>query len=156
MVELLEVNSAEQIPHIRQLFLEYQKWLGIDLCFQGFDKELASLPGDYAPPSGRLLLAKYDSKVAGCAALRKITPEICEMKRLFVRPEFRGKGIGKQLAVRIIDEAGIIGYTKMRLDTLPVMKEAVTLYRSLGFQDTAPYYHNPIQGTLYMELKLKQ
>jgi ribosomal protein S18 acetylase RimI-like enzyme len=154
MLQLTNVADGKDIPVIHQLFIEYQKYLGIDLCFQNFDNELAALPGVYAPAWGRLLLAQYDGKVAGCVALRKMTRQTCEMKRLYVRPEFRGKGIGKELAVRIIEEAKQIGYKRIRLDTLPVMKEAIALYRRLGFKDTTPYYHNPIEGTIYMELKL--
>src|SRR4030067_651409 len=119
MLQLTNVADGKDISTIHQLFVEYQKWLGIDLCFQNFEQELASLPGEYAPPTGRILLTCYDSKLAGCVALRKVSPEVCEMKRLYLRPEFRGKGIGRKLSVAIIDEARKIGYKKMRLDTLP-------------------------------------
>lgn len=152
---LSQAESQTQIAHIRELFLEYEKSLGFSLCFQSFDKELAGLPGDYAPPDGRLLLAEFDGQPAGCIALHKIDDGICEMKRLFLRPQFRGKGLGRVLANRIIDEARAIGYQRMRLDTVePVMKDAVAMYRKIGFREIAPYRANPIPGALYMELLL--
>lgn len=150
-----QAESPEQIASIRELFLEYAQSLGFSLCFQSFDKELAGLPGDYSPPQGRLLLATSDGQVAGCVALHKLDDEICEMKRLYVRPQFRGKGLGKALAELIINEAREIGYKKLRLDTVePVMRTAVAMYRQLGFREIAPYRTNPIQGALYMELLL--
>jgi len=136
------------------LFLEYAQSLGFSLCFQGFDKELAELPGDYAPPNGRLLLAEYEGQMAGCVALHKLEDAICEMKRLYIRPQFRGLKIGRALAESIIAEARGIGYRRMRLDTVaPLMANAVSLYRQLGFQEIAPYRTNPIEGALYMELQ---
>ena len=156
MLKLETVTDGDNLVQVHNLFVEYQKYLGIDLCFQNFDQELASLPGDYAPPEGRLLLAWWDSKIAGCVALRKITPEVCEMKRLFIRPEFRGKGIGRKLAIAIIEEAIKIGYKKMRLDTLPVMEEAIALYKRLGFKETEAYRYNPVNGAMYMELNLNE
>ncbi len=151
----LQVKSPEEIASIRELFLEYAQSLGFSLCFQSFDQELASLPGDYAPPEGRLLLATRDGQTTGCVALHKLDDEVCEMKRLYVRPEFRGKGLGKALAERIIVEAREIGYKKLRLDTVePVMRSAVAMYRQLGFREIAPYRPNPIEGALYMELEL--
>ena len=150
-----QAESPAQVAQARELFLEYAKSLGFSLCFQNFDKELAELPGDYAPPEGRLLLAEYESQLAGCVALHKIEPAICEMKRLYLRPQFRGKALGRALADRIIAEARQIGYERMRLDTVePVMKDAVAMYRRIGFQEIAPYCANPIAGALYMELKL--
>ena len=150
-----QVESREQAAEVRELFLEYARSLTFDLCFQSFDKELAGLPGDYAPPEGRLLLAIFDGQTAGCVALRKIENDVCEMKRLYVRPQFRGKGLGKALAERIIHEAREIGYKKLRLDTVePVMRAAVAMYRQLGFQEIEPYRANPIEGALYMELQL--
>jgi GNAT superfamily N-acetyltransferase len=144
-----------QIPQVRELFLEYAASLGFSLCFQNFDQELAALPGDYAPPKGRLLLAEYESQLAGCIALHQLDPAICEMKRLYLRPQFRGKGLGRFLAERIVAEARQIGYRRMRLDTVePVMKDAVAMYRKLGFKEIAPYCSNPITGALYMELDL--
>ena len=153
-MNIIPAHTAEHINNVRQLFIEYQKSLGIDLCFQSFDEELKNLPGDYAPPDGRLLIAKEKRKTAGCVALRKISHGVCEMKRLYLRPEFRGLGIGRELAIVVIDEAKKIGYTTMRLDTLPVMKEAIALYRSLGYKEIQPYRFNPVEGAIYMELNL--
>ena len=139
----------------RELFLEYGSSLGFNLCFQSFDQELAGLPGDYAPPEGVLLLAEYEGALAGCVALHKIEPHICEMKRLYLRPQFRGRGAGRALAETIIWEARAIGYRRMRLDTVePVMQDAVALYRHLGFIEIAAYRPNPIPGAMYMELEL--
>jgi putative acetyltransferase len=152
---LAQAESPAQIAQARELFLEYGKSLGFSLCFQSFDQELAGLPGDYSPPDGRLLLAEYERQLAGCAALHKLEPEICEMKRLYLRPQFRGKGVGLALAQTIIAEARDIGYGRMRLDTVePIMKDAVAMYRRLGFKEIAPYRSNPIEGAMYMELKL--
>jgi ribosomal protein S18 acetylase RimI-like enzyme len=150
-----QAESAVQIAVIRELFLEYANSLGFSLCFQNFDQELASLPGDYAPPEGRLLLSAANGQPAACVALHKLAPEICEMKRLYVRPQFRGKGLGRELAERVIAEARQIGYKYLRLDTVePVMKTAVDMYRQLGFREIPPYRPNPIAGALYMELQL--
>ena len=158
-----QAQTSTQIAQARELFLEYAQSLGFSLCFQNFDQELSGLPGDYAPPEGRLLLAEYDGQVAGCVALHKLASEadaefgseVCEMKRLYLRPQFRGKGLGRALAERIIAEARQIGYQRMRLDTVePVMKDAVAVYRRLGFEEIASYRPNPMPGTLYMELKL--
>jgi putative acetyltransferase len=150
-----QAASAPQIAQARELFLEYAQSLGFSLCFQNFDQELAELPGDYAPPDGRLLLAEFDSQIAGCAALHKLDSAICEMKRLYLRPLFRGHGLGRALAERIIAEARDVGYRRMRLDTVePVMKDAVAMYRKLGFKDIAPYRPNPNPGVLYLELQL--
>jgi len=154
----LAVKNAEspaEISQVRELFLEYAKSLGFSLCFQGFDLELAGLPGDYAPPDGRLLLAEIEGQIAGCAALHKITDDICEMKRLYLRPAFRGMRAGRALAEAILSEARSIGYERIRLDTVePVMKDAVAMYRRFGFKEIAPYRQNPMPGTLYMELIL--
>jgi len=150
-----QAESPAQIAQARELFLEYAQSLGFSLCFQNFDRELANLPGDYAPPQGRLLLAEYEGKLVGCVALHPLDPTICEMKRLYLRPQFRGKGLGRVLADRIIAEARHIGYHRMRLDTVgPVMKDAVAMYRKLGFQEIAPYCPNPMAGVVYMELQL--
>ncbi|MFZ1081244.1 MAG: GNAT family N-acetyltransferase [Candidatus Kryptoniota bacterium] len=138
----------------KQLFIEYARSLNFSLCFQDFDKELAGLPGDYVPPSGRLILAYEDGKLAGCVALHKFGDCACEMKRLYLRPEYRSKGIGKKLALKVIDEARTIGYEKMLLDTVPSMKGAISLYRSLGFIEIGPYRDNPVSGALFMELEL--
>jgi GNAT superfamily N-acetyltransferase len=150
-----QAESLAQIVQARELFLEYAQSLGFSLCFQSFDKELASLPGDYAPPDGRLLLAEYDDHLAGCVALHKLEPGICEMKRLYLRRQFRGQGLGRILANHIIAEARQIGYHRMRLDTVePVMNDAVAMYRKIGFQEIAPYCSNPMSGVIYMELEL--
>ena len=151
-----EAASPGDIEQARELFLEYAAWLKVDLCFQGFEQELAGLPGKYAPPQGRLLLAGADGAPAGCIALRPIESGIGEVKRLYVRPEFRGRGIAKKLAGEIVAAARAIGYAGLRLDTLEFMREAAALYRSLGFVEIAPYYDNPLQGVVYMELKLTQ
>jgi putative acetyltransferase len=154
-LEMMQAESPTQIAAIRELFVEYAKSLGFSLCFQNFDQELAGLPGDYTRPDGRLLLAIYNGKYAGCVALHKINHEVCEMKRLYVRAEFRGKGLGRELAERIIAVARQIGYKKLRLDTVePKMKIAVAMYRQLGFREIPPYRPNPIAGALYMELEL--
>jgi len=154
-VNLIPAHSQKHIPLVRDLFKEYAAWLGFDLCFQDFDRELAELPGDYAPPTGRLLLAMEGNQVAGCVALRRFEDDdTCEMKRLYVRPAFRGRGIGRTLAIAIIDEARTIGYKRMRLDTVPSMTTAMSLYEMLGFRDVEPYRHNPIEGVRFMELTL--
>jgi putative acetyltransferase len=154
MVKFIQAESPEHVARARELFQEYAVSLGFSLCFQGFDKELAGLPGEYALRDGRLLLALENEQNAGCVALRRIDKETCEMKRLYVRPVFRGKGVGRELARTIIEEAREMGYRKMRLDTLPSMKEAIALYQSLGFRPIESYRHNPIEGAIYMELRL--
>jgi GNAT superfamily N-acetyltransferase len=154
-LSVFQAESPAQISQARELFLEYAQSLGFSLCFQNFDHELARLPGDYAPPEGRLLLGEYEGELAACVALHKLDARICEMKRLYLRPQFRGKGLGRALAERIVAEARLIGYQRMRLDTVePVMKDAVAMYRKLGFKEIAAYCANPIAGALYMELEL--
>jgi len=154
-VRLVHATSGEEIALARTLFLEYAASLDFSLCFQSFEEELAGLPGEYAAPRGRLLLAYAGSEPAGCVALRPLEEGICEMKRLYVRPAARGLGIGRALAVAVIDEARRIGYRSMRLDTIgETMKDAVRLYRALGFREIPPYRPNPIEGALYMELTL--
>ncbi len=148
-------KSADELAQARELFRQYGASLSFPLCFQNFDQELASLPGKYAAPAGRLLLAFVDGAAAGCGALRPLDDDTCEMKRLYVRPECKGRGIGRQLAERLIAEAKLIGYRRMRLDTIPAeMMAAKTLYVSLGFQEIAPYYNSPQPGTSFMELTL--
>src|ERR1700683_1641943 len=148
-LEVVQAKSPAQIVQARELFLEYAQSLGFSLCFQGFDKELAELPGDYAPPEGRLLLAEYEGQLAGCVALHKLETSVCEMKRLYLQPQLRGKRLGRALADRIISEARGIGYQRMRLDTVePRMKDAVAMYRKIGFRETAAYRTNPIPGAM--------
>ena len=154
--EFFLVTEGEMIEEIRKLFLEYARSLEIDLDFQDFETELNTLPGKYQPPDGALILALVEGREAGCIALRKISKDICEMKRLYVRDEYRGLGLGKKLVGMIIDEAMNNNYQYMRLDTLPTMKSAQSLYLSFGFYDIEPYVYNPIQGTRFMELKLKK
>jgi len=153
---LVQATTEERVRLARDLFGAYAESLGFDLSFQGFAAELAGLPGEYASPAGRLLLAERDGRPAGCAALRPMEDGACEMKRMFVRPEFRGLGIGRLLAVALIEEARAIGYDRMLLDTIAFMKEAIALYRSLGFREVAPYRHNPIAGAAFMELALRR
>jgi putative acetyltransferase len=155
MLNFVQADSPAHVARARELFREYAQSLGFSLCFQNFDQELAGLPGDYAPPEGRLLLVEREDQLAGCVALHRLEPDICEMKRLYLRPQFRGKGLGRLLAERIIAEARQIGYQRMRLDSVePVMKDAIAMYRRLGFNEIAPYCANPMAGTLYMELEL--
>lgn len=155
-MKIIPAISPEQIEIVRSLFREYQQWLNFSLCFQGFDKELAELPGKYAPPKGRLYLAEEKEKIAGCIALRPMDEEgVCEMKRLYVREEFRGKKIGRLLTEKILADAKAMGYRVMRLDTLQRMETARALYTKLGFKIIPAYYNNPMDEVVYMELKLK-
>jgi len=154
-IDLIQATLPEHIEEARSLFLEYGRSLGFSLCFQSFDEELNNLPGAYGPPSGSLLLARYRDHAAGCIALRKLEPGICEMKRLYVRPEDRGLGLGRMLVERLIEEARQIGYERMRLDTIEsAMKDAIALYRRMGFREIAPYSAIPIESALWMELLL--
>jgi GNAT superfamily N-acetyltransferase len=154
MLSIIQARDSEGLRCVRTLFEEYAASLNFDLCFQGFDEELANLPGNYAPPEGRLFLASYSVEAAGCVALQKFEEGICEMKRLYVTPRFRGSGIGRTLAETIISEARKIGYKRMCLDTVLSMREAQLLYQSMGFKDVEPYRYNPICGTRFMELVL--
>ncbi len=153
---MLRITSAgrEDLPEVILLFKEYAASLDFELSFQNFDLELANLPGEYRAPQGRLLLAFWDEQVAGCVALRKLNAQVCEMKRLYVRSSFRARKIGKSLAETIIQEARKMGYSAMRLDTVPSMDRARSLYEKLGFRKIPPYRHNPIPGALYLELDL--
>lgn len=152
MTEFVDAEANGSIEDARTIFREYEKWLGLDLCFQGFEEEMRSLPGRYAKPDGRLILAYKDGELAGGIALRKIGDGICEMKRLYLRENSRGSGIGRELIEKLIEEARKIGYKKMRLDTFPPkMGKAVRLYESHGFYEIPAYYENPYDGVLYME-----
>ena len=156
---IIHAETPAHIEEARRLFREYEKWFGLDLCFQNFDKEVAELPGRYARPDGRLLLALAGERtapaVAGCVALRKIEENVCEMKRLFVRPDFQARGVGKSLLETLFEEARRAGYRKMRLDTYPPkMQKAIAIYQSYGFQEIPPYYYNPYSEAIYMELDL--
>ena len=156
MIEYIHNPSGPGLEDIKQLFREYVKWLALDLSFQDFEKELETLPGKYAPPDGAVILAADDGAPAGCVALRKIDNDTCEMKRLFVRESYRGSGIGRELVKRIIRESVTRGYKKMLLDTLESMKSARKLYEDAGFKVRDPYYHNPLEGAVFMELDLTQ
>jgi putative acetyltransferase len=151
---LIHVQSATEVEQTRELFREYERSIDTDLCFQDFEKEVAGLPGEYSPPSGRLLLCHDGETLAGCVALRRIDETTCEMKRLYIRPASRGKHLGRDLVDAIVEEARTIGYKSMKLDTLPSMNQAIALYRSLGFKEIEPYRHNPVPGALFMELDL--
>ncbi len=155
MLKILDAEAGGNLESVRELFGEYSGSLNFDLCFQNFDEELANLPGDYALPAGCLLVAMYQDQVAGCVAIRRIDEGVCEMKRLYVRPQFRRKGIGQALAKAVIERAKKIGYRQMRLDTAPTMNVARGLYESLGFKDIGPYRFNPIEGAAFMELTLE-
>jgi len=150
--EVIAVACSQDLELVRELFADYQRDLPFDLSFQSFREELAGLPGRYTPPTGRLLLARCEGKPAGCVALWQIGDGVCEMKRLFVRPAFRGRGIGRALAQAIVEQARQIGYKRIRLDT--VLEPAKSLYRSLGFREIPPYQHVPIDGVVFMALEL--
>ena len=154
MIRLVQAQTAEHYKRVRTLFRQYAGSLDFDLGFQQFDNELDTLPGDYAPPDGCVILAEDAGQRAGCVALRRLGSEICEMKRLYVLPDFRDRGIGKILAQAVIHEARSKGYTKMRLDTVESMHAARALYVSLGFYPIEPYRYNPVDGASYMELRL--
>jgi GNAT superfamily N-acetyltransferase len=155
MINLLHTSSPEEMPLVRKLFEEYAASLDVDLCFQGFDRELETLPGDYAPPDGIIIIAFSDEEPAGCVALRRIDDAVCEMKRLFVKPEHRRKGIGRALAEAVVDHARELGYASIRLDTLKSMVEANALYAALGFTECAPYRYNPCEQPVFLERSLR-
>lgn len=154
MLSIRDADSASDLSDARTLFEEYAASLDHDLSFQGFEDELVTLPGKYARPGGRLLLASWDGTLAGCVALRPLESGTCELKRLYVRPAFRANRIGRTLAERIIREAREAGYSKIRLDTLPSMTSAITLYRRLGFHPIESYRENPVAGAVFLELQL--
>lgn len=150
-----EAEGAEDIAAVRELFRDYQEALGVDLGFQGFDREVAELPGSYVRPRGLLLLARaHDGEPVGCVALHELAPGVCEMKRLYVRPSHRGHGLGRELVEQVLDAARERGYRSMRLDTLPSMAEAAPLYASFGFREIEPYYDNPVVAARFLELEL--
>lgn len=155
-VRIRQAATAADTEEARRLFRAYARFLEIDLCFQGFEEELAGLPGAYAPPAGRLLLAEVGDDVVGCVALRPLSPQMCEMKRMWVEPGFAGRGIGRALAERIVAEARAIGYRAMRLDTFPErLRAAQHLYHTIGFVEVPDYYHNPHEGVRMYELDLR-
>jgi putative acetyltransferase len=157
MTEIIQAQTVTELGAVRDLFVEYAQSLGFSLCFQGFDQELAHLPGDYSPPRGRLLLARIDGQPAGCVGLHAFKDDIGEIKRLYVKPEFRGHGLGRKLADTVIVEAKKIGYSALRLDSVEdKMRTAVAMYRAMGFREIAPYRENPIPSALYMELVLSE
>ena len=153
-LELINAPDHPQLPALRELLLEYQRWLGIDLCFQDFEREMQELPGAYAPPAGRLYLAWVGEQLSGCIALRPHDTQSGEMKRLYLRPEFRGHSLGRILAERIIADAREIGYQRILLDTLPMMQSAQAMYAKLGFREAQAYVYNPVEGVKYMALAL--
>lgn len=157
-VRFLTPTSSSELDALRGIFREYADSLAVDLCFQGFETELASLPGEYAEPRGALLMALVNEEVAGCCALRPLDNvdyiNACEMKRLYVRPLFRKSGLGRQLAEAILDQARLAGYNSVLLDTLDDMESARALYEELGFSEIPPYYHNPIEGAHYLKVDL--
>ena len=155
-IRLSHIQSGPSLKEIRALFLEYAQSLHFNLCFQNFEKELEELPGVYSLPLGRLVLCEVGMKPAGCIALKPLETGVCEMKRLFVRPEFRGRHLGTTLAQHIVNEARSIGYSVMRLDTIRgTMDNAIALYSSLGFREISAYYSNPVPNAYYMELDLQ-
>jgi ribosomal protein S18 acetylase RimI-like enzyme len=155
-VEIRQARDAADIASCRELFTEYQRGTGVSLCFQGFERELATLPGDYAPPRGRLFLAVADGKPMGCVAMRALGPRDAEMKRLYVRASAQGSGLGRRLARAAIEAARDLGYETLKLDTLPAMQAAQCLYAALGFRDIAPYNDNPVAGVRFMALDLRE
>ena len=154
MTEIYTARLPDEITVIKDLFQEYAESLNFDLDFQDFSQELETLPGTYSAPKGSILVAKENGETLGCVAVRPLGSEICEMKRLYVKPAHRGKKVGRELAVAIIEEAKRLGYKAMRLDTVEAMKEASALYWALGFQQIDAYYYNPLPGAMYFELKL--
>lgn len=155
-MRIQDADTPEFAELVRTLFREYESTLNVCLCFQGFEKELAELPGEYAGPNGRLLLAFEGNEAAGCGAFRKLESDVCEMKRLFVRPKYQGRGFGLALAHALIEAAQKASYSRMRLDTMPTMQRAIAMYRALGFREIPAYRFNPVPGSLFFELQLSQ
>lgn len=153
-MKIIQATSPEQIQIAANLFREYQSYLNVDLCFQGFEQELATLPGKYAEPGGAILLAEHGEQIAGCVAVRLLKDDICEMKRLYVTEGFRGLSAGRMLAEAVIEKAKQLGYKRMQLDTLQRLERAVGLYTKLGFKEIQPYYTNPLNEVVYWELDL--
>ena len=154
MPEFIIAKTQEDYREARVLLREYEAESEVDLCFQGFEEEVETLERVYGPPGGRFLLVRAGDDTAGCVALRDLGGGICEMKRLYLRPGFRGRGLGRRCAEQVVEEAREVGYAAMRLDTLPAMQEAIALYRSMGFREVSPYTENPVEGALFMELGL--
>ena len=154
MIEIRPANFPDDVSVVQSLFREYADGLGVDLCFQGFEEELSTLPGKYDPPSGKLLIATGLAGAAGCVGMRRIDAQSCEMKRLYVRPQARGENLGRRLVEQILEEARRAGYALVCLDTLPSMATAQRLYQSLGFVAIEPYVFNPVAGTIFMSLDL--
>ena len=153
-LDLIDSKLHPRMKELRELLLEYERYLGVSLCFQSFEEEMAQLPGGYAPPDGRMYVALVDGEVAGCIALRRFDVQTAEMKRLYVRPAFHGKGLGRRLAAHIVQDARQIGYTRMLLDTLPKLNVAVALYTSIGFEEISAYNDYSPEGVKFFELKL--
>lgn len=151
---IIQAMTPELYAMAKDLFIAYQQYLNVDLCFQSFEAELNDLPAMYGPPTGALLLAFYHQDIAGCVALRAKGNGVCEMKRLYVLPAFQGKGIGKQLATAIVAAGQQMGYKKMVLDTLDRLRPAIQLYSQIGFNPCPAYYHNPLEGVVFMEKAL--
>jgi len=157
MVRIIDATSQEHIQIVSQMMREYSEWLGFDLSYQGFEEELAGLPGKYAPPGGALVLAYIDDEPVGMVAMRKIGPDVCEMKRLYLRPEGRGSGLGRRLVEEIMTRGRAAGFSKMRLDTVAgKMDKAISLYREFGFEEIAAYYPSPVEHTIFLEADLRQ
>ena len=155
-LRVLTASDTTELEHVRQFFRNYAAWLGVDLSFQGFADELANLPGAYGEADGRLFFAEIDGRPAGCVGIRRFSEGVCEMKRLYVDPDARGRGLGRQLALQAIKAAQALGYRRILLDTLPMMRIAVKLYRELGFTEAPAYYPTPIEGTIFLTLDLSQ
>ena len=156
MINYITSKTEQDFADAKDLFLEYANSLNFELCFQNFENEISDLPAQYSEPTGCIILCYKDDKPIGCVGLRKFAEGICEMKRLYLKNEARGKGIGRVLAEKVIEKAKELGYKKMQLDTIETMKEAISLYKSMGFKEISPYRFNPVKGVIYMEIELEQ